>query len=40
MNVWIESARTSPNNDDYAHIRFVFYWIAYEAAYGRRQWIR
>lgn len=33
MNVWIESATTSPADDDYAHIRFVFYWIAYEAAY-------
>ena len=33
MNVWIESARTSPVDDDHAHIRFVFFWIAYEAAY-------
>lgn len=33
MNVWIDSASTSLADDDYAHIRFVFHWIAYEAAY-------
>ena len=29
MNTWIELAEASPHD----HVRFVFYWIAYEAAY-------
>ncbi len=29
MNTWIELAAAAP----YDHVRFVFYWIAYEAAY-------
>ena len=29
MNTWIEMAEGS----DHDHVRFVFYWIAYEAAY-------
>lgn len=29
MNAWIEMAEGS----DHDHVRFVFYWIAYEAAY-------
>ena len=33
MNVWIDLAEKTPDDDDHAHIRFVFYWIAYEAAY-------
>ncbi len=31
MNVWIDLATS--DDDDCAHVRFVFYWIAYEAAY-------
>ena len=30
MGVWIDLAETSPAED---HVRFVFYWIAYEAGY-------
>ena len=33
MNVWIDLARKTSDDDDCAHVRFVFYWIAYEAAY-------
>jgi len=33
MNVWIDLAKKSPADDEHAHVRFVFYWIAYEAAY-------
>lgn len=33
MNVWIDLAGSTPDDDDHAHIRFVYYWIAYEAAY-------
>lgn len=33
MNVWIESARREPDDDEHAHIRFLLYWIAYEAAH-------
>ena len=33
MNVWIDLAQKTPDDDEHAHIRFVFYWIAYEAAY-------
>ena len=32
MNAWIDLARNESNTDS-AHVRFVFYWIAYEAAY-------
>ena len=33
MNVWIDLARKTSDDDDCAHVRFVFYWIAYEAGY-------
>ena len=33
MGVWIDLAKHTPDDDDHAHGRFVFYWIAYEAAY-------
>ena len=33
MGVWIALAKHTPDDDDHAHGRFVFYWIAYEAAY-------
>ena len=33
MRVWINLAKTLPASEDHAHVRFVLYWIAYEAAY-------
>ena len=34
MTAWIERAAAErPATDDNAHVRFIFYWIAYEAAY-------
>ena len=33
MNVWIDLASKTSDDVDCAHVRFVFYWIAYEAAY-------
>ena len=33
MNAWVDLAGGTPDDDEHAHIRFVFYWIAYEAAY-------
>ena len=33
MRVWINSAETLPASEAHAHLRFVLYWIAYEAAY-------
>ena len=33
MKAWICLAEALPASDDNAHVRFVFYWIAYEAAY-------
>ena len=33
MRVWINLAETLPAGEDHAHVRFVLYWIAYEAAY-------
>ena len=33
MNVWIDSAEEGPDDNEHAHIRFLLYWIAYEAAY-------
>ena len=33
MRAWIDVAEAMPASDDNAHVRFVFYWIAYEAAY-------
>lgn len=33
MRVWINLAETLPAGEDHAHVRFVMYWIAYEAAY-------
>ena len=33
MTAWIDLAEALPASDDNAHVRFVFYWIAYEAAY-------
>ena len=32
MKAWIDLARKE-SNENRAHVRFVFYWIAYEAAY-------
>ena len=32
MNTWISEAETRSDEEE-AHIRFLFYWIAYEAAY-------
>ncbi len=33
MGVWIDLAKHTLADDAHAHVRFVFYWIAYEAAY-------
>ena len=33
MKAWIDLAEKLTASDDNAHVRFVFYWIAYEAAY-------
>ena len=33
MRVWINLAETLPAGEDHAHVRFVMYWISYEAAY-------
>ena len=33
MDVWLNLARKTSAQDESAHVRFVFYWIAYEAAY-------
>ena len=33
MNVWIDLAENTPGADKKPHVRFVFYWIAYEAAH-------
>jgi len=33
MNNWIEHARSLAGKEANDHIRFLFYWIAYEAAY-------
>ena len=33
MNTWIELAEAAPDDLEHDHVRFVFYWIAYEAAY-------
>lgn len=33
MSVWISLAESTPAADDHAHVRFLFYWIAYEAGY-------
>ena len=33
MNVWIDLAEKTPGADKRPHVRFVFYWIAYEAAH-------
>ena len=45
MDTWISHAEAAGGDDD-THIRFLFYWIAYEAAYqtyktgkGRRKWL-
>ncbi|MCY4075675.1 MAG: hypothetical protein OXH04_09640 [Acidobacteria bacterium] len=32
MNAWLDLAGKA-SDEDSAHVRFVFYWIAYEAAY-------
>ena len=32
MNIWISHAEKAAGDDD-THLRFLFYWIAYEAAY-------
>ena len=37
MDAWIDLAEALPASDDNAHVRFVFYWIAYEAAYQTYQ---
>ena len=33
MNTWIEVAEATSDENEHDHVRFVFYWIAYEAAY-------
>ena len=33
MSVWIRLAESTPATDEHAHVRFLFYWIAYEAGY-------
>ena len=33
MSVWIGLAESTPAAEDHAHVRFLFYWIAYEAGY-------
>ena len=47
MDLWISHAEAASGDDD-SHLRFLFYWIAYEAAYqtyetgkseGRRKWL-
>ena len=45
MDTWISHAEAAAGDDD-THLRFLFYWIAYEAAYqtdktgkGRRKWL-
>jgi hypothetical protein len=36
MNTWIEVAEATPDESEKDHVRFVFYWIAYEAAWQGR----
>ena len=47
MDTWISHAEAASGDDD-THLRFLFYWIAYEAAYqphetrkaeGKRKWL-
>jgi len=35
MEYWIEQAGSFPADEDHNHIRFLFYYIAYEAAYQK-----
>ncbi len=35
MDTWIEKAETVPKGNDHDHVRFLYFYIAYEAAYQR-----
>ncbi len=38
MENWIERAESVPKDVEYDYDRFLFYWIAYEAAYKQEEW--
>ncbi len=38
MNYWIQNAQSYSTAKDKFYVKFLFYWIAYEAAYKKQEW--